>query len=210
MARAKPPAEAAFEDTLAQAVTPTVKAAKFRRSGTTYHRRYGETVQVVNFQASGASAWDERVFYINAAIAFDSVCTLAGLPVLERPKEHECAARGMRGRLDGFIPSAPTSWTLRVGGPSAPLAASLDGFTKQLVGEFDRIDGLAAYRSHPWFDLHRPAPINAQVLYLLGDLAGAWQEVQGLTVRFAERKNANRAEWWIAHLRLAGLQSGDT
>ncbi len=207
MARSLTPAEALLTEILAQAVTPTLKAAKFRKSSLNYHRRRGETVQVVNIQVSRGSTWTEKEFYINAGLAFDAVCALAGVPVLDRPKEYECDGRGTRDRLEKLIPDAPASWVLRVGEETAGVVTALSGFMQQLVVELDGIDGLAAYCSHRWFDRFRPVQENAQVLYLLGDLAGAWREVQDLAALFADRQNANRTDWWVERLRLSGLET---
>lgn len=205
MARADSPAEALLADVLAQAVTPPLKAAGYRKSGTNYHRRHGETVQVVNVQVSHGSSGSEKEFFVNAGISFDAICALAGVPVLDRPKEYECDDRGTRDRLGALIPAAPESWTLRVGEDASSVVTALRGCVRQLVAELDEIDGLAAYRAHRWFNRFRPAQANAQVLYLLGDRAGAWREVQDLAALFADRQNANRAEWWVERLRLSGL-----
>jgi hypothetical protein len=205
MARADSPAEALLADVLAQAVTPHLKAAGFRKSGMNYHRRHGETVQVVNAQLSHGSTWSEKCFYVNAGIAFDAICTLAGVPMLDRPKEHECDNRGTRDRLEALIPGARGSWVLRVGEDTSGTITTLGDCLLQLMGELDRIDGLAAYRAHRWFDRFRPTQANAQVLYLLGDKAGAWREVQDLATLFADRQNANRTAWWVERLRLFGL-----
>jgi hypothetical protein len=205
MARADSPAEALLADVLAQAVTPPLKAAGFRKSGTNYHRRRGETVQVVNVQVSRGSTWSEKEFFVNAGIAFDAICALAGVPVLDRPKEYECDDRGTRDRLGALIPAAPESWVLRVGEDTGGVVSALRDCVQQLVAELERIDGLAAYRAHRWFDRFRPTQANAQVLYLLGDRAGAWREVEALAAFFADRQNANRTEWWVKRLRLSGL-----
>ena len=209
MARADSPAEALFTDVLAQAVTPPLKAAGFRKSGTNYHRRRGETVQVVNIQVSHGSTWSEKEFYVNTGVAFDAICALASVPVLDRPKEYECDERGTRGRLQSFIPATPGSWVLRVGEDTRGAITALRYCVQQLVGELDGIDGLAAYRAHRWFNRFRASQTNAQVLYLLGDRAGAWREVQNLAALFADRQNANRTEWWVERLRLAGIGAAE-
>jgi hypothetical protein len=205
MARANSQAEALLKDILGQAVTPLLMVAKFRKSGGNYFRRHGETVHVVNMQVSHGSTWAEKEFFINAGIAFDAICKLADLPVLESPKEYECATRGMRDRLENLIQGAPSSWVLRVGGDLSRMLTALRRNIQQLVIELDRIDGVATYRSHRWFERFRPTQENAQVLYLLGDLAGSWGEVQNLAVLFADRQNANRADWWVEQLRLTDL-----
>jgi len=206
MARSQSPAEALLKDVLADAVNPALKAAKFRKSGLNYHRRHGETVHVVNVQVSHGSTGVEKRFYINAGVAFDALCELAGVPVLERPKEYQCDRCGTRARLEEFIPGAPEFWVVRAGQDTADVVSALRGFIQQLVGELDRIDGLSAYRSHRWFDRFRPMRVNAQVLYLLGDMEGARREVQHLAEFFADRQNANRTDWWVEHLRLSGLR----
>lgn len=209
MARADSPAEALFTDVVAQAVTPPLKTAGFRKSGSNFHRRHGETVQVVNIQVSHGSTWSEKHFYVNAGVAFDAICALAAVPVLDRPKEYECDDRGTRDRLQALVPGAPDASVLRVGEDASSTVTALRGCMQQLVGELDKIDGVVAYRSHRWFDRFRPAQVNAQVLYLLGDRAGAWREVQDLAAMFADRQNANSAEWWVEKLRLAGLGAAE-
>lgn len=207
MARVDSPAEALLTEVLSRAVTPPLKAAGFRKSGMNYHRRHGETVQVVNIQVSHGSTASEKVFYVNAGCAFDAICSLAGVPVLDRPKEYECDYRGTRDRLAALVPGAPDSWVVRVGEDTSGAVTALGGCIQQFVSELDKIDGLAAYRAHRWFDRVRPTQANAQILYLLGDNAGAWREVQDLATMFADRENANRAEWWIEQLRLSDLGS---
>src|SRR5262249_61741124 len=122
MGRAHSPAEVLFKSVLAQGVTPRMKAAGFRKADTSYHRRPGATVQVVNIQASDGSGWSEKAFYVNAGIAFDAICHLAGLPVLERPKEFECDGRGTRDRQEGLVTSGSGDWILRDGEPSEDTA----------------------------------------------------------------------------------------
>jgi hypothetical protein len=206
MARAATPAEALFLNVLAQAVTSPLKTAGFRKSGTNYYRRLGETAQVINIQVGRGSTWTEKEFYVNAGVAFDAICKLAGLPVLDRPKEYECDDRGTRDRLQKLVPGAPPSWVLHVGEDTDGTATALRGCIEQLVVELDKIEGLAAYRAHQWFDRFRPTQENAQVLYLVGDKLGAWREVQNLAALFADRQNANRTEWWVERLRLNGLK----
>src|SRR4051794_38458515 len=99
MARRDSPAEAAMKAVIAQALTPVLRDAGFRRSGMSYHRRRGDAVQVVNVQVSHGSTALEKSFCINVGLAFDACCRLAGVPILERPKEYECDERGTRDRL---------------------------------------------------------------------------------------------------------------
>ena len=205
MARAPSPADALLEGVLVHGVTPPLRVAGFRKTGRNYHRRLAGTVQVVNVQVSRWATGMEKEFFVNVGVAFDAICDLAGLPVLDKVKEYECCDRGTRSRLDDLIPGAPEAWTVRAGEDSSSIAASLHRHMQELVANLDAIDGPAAYRSHRWFDRFRPAPVNAQILYLLGDMAGACREVQALAAFFADRQNANRADWWVGQLHLSGL-----
>lgn len=207
MARSPNPAETLYQAFIAEAVTPPLREAGFRKNGSNYHRRWGDTSQVVNLQLSRGSTWTEKEFYINVGVAFDAICTLVNVPVLDRPKEYECDDRGTRDRLQKLMPDMPSSWVVRVGTEIAPDVAQLRGTLEQLMAELEPIRTLSDYRTHRWFDRFRPVKENAQVLYLLGDLAGALREVQALATMFADRQNANRVEWWIERLRLQGLQS---
>lgn len=205
MARANSKAESMLNQVLAEAVTPCLRSARFRKKGMNYHRRLGRTVQVVNIQVSTGSSSVEKEFFLNAGIAFDKVCELVGVPVLEHPKEYECDRRGTRDRLGDLILGAPASYVLRVGEEWRCVSTALRRFVEQLVAELDKIDSPVAYRSHQWFNRFRPAEVNAQILYLLGDKCGARREVEDLATLFADRMNANRVDWWVGHLGLTDL-----
>jgi len=205
MSRAKSPAETLLTEVLAQAVTPSLKAAGFRKTSTSYHRRHGSTVQVVNVQVSHGSNWAEKKFYINVGIAFDAICELAGVPVLEKPKEYECDGRGTRDRIEALVPGAPQSWVVRHGASIDGTMTSLNGFMDHIRSGLDKIDSPAAYRSHPWFDRFRPRRENAQILYLLGDMDGAWHEVQNLVTLLSDRPNAPSEDWFVKKLCLSAL-----
>ena len=205
MARASSPAGELLDRVLADGVTPPLRAAGFRKSGRNYHRRLGGAVQVVNVQVSQAATGMEKEFFVNVGVAFDAICNLAGVPVLEKVKEYECSERGTRSRLAELVPGAPEAWTVRAGEDPSGVAGAFRRHMQELVAELDGIDGPAAYRTHRWFDRFRPAPVNAQILYLLGDMEGACREVRALASFFADRQNANRAEWWVEQLHLSGL-----
>src|SRR5262249_38749860 len=89
MGSPKSPATALLNDLLTQAVTPRLKQGGFRKNGANYHRRHGTTVQAVNIQSSHGSAWNEKLFYVNVAIAFDGICKLKRIAIVETPKEYE-------------------------------------------------------------------------------------------------------------------------
>ena len=83
MARGPLPPGEIVDELIAVAVAPTLEAAGFRRTGRDFHRRHGEAVQVVNVLESVHTArYRECCIYVG--IAFDPMCRLAGLPVLER------------------------------------------------------------------------------------------------------------------------------
>ena len=208
MARNPSPAEDLLKEVVAEAITPPLKVAGFRKSAPNYHRRHGETVQVVNVQLSHGSSAMEKVFYVNAGIVFDAMCQLMGQPVLETPKEYQCDECGTRDRLENLIPGALDRWALSGAADVPRTVGVLRGLINQLVAELDAIDSVAAYRAHRWFDRALPIPqgLNAQVRYLVGDLDGAWQEIQDLVRFLADRHAPPDTRRLVERLRLCGLQ----
>ena len=207
MVRIQSASEKLLNDVLAQSVVPALKSAKFRKTGSHYHRRYGDTVHVINVQISLGANSAEKEFYVNVGIAFDAICKLAECPAKECPREYECDERGTRDRIRSFVSNAPDSWIVRDGGEIADTAKSLRDCIDRLLLELNRIDSIAAYRGHFWFDRFRPKRENAQILYLLGDLKGAQHEVNHLAILFSDRENANTSEWWVKRLHLAKLNT---
>lgn len=207
MARNSSPAESLLKEIVAQAISPPLKVAGFRKTGMNYHRRRGETVQVVNVQVSHGSTSSEKSFYVNVGLAFDAICRLMELPILEKPKEYECDDRGTRDRLETFVADCPARWIVTAGEDVSEMTGSLLTSIERLSAELDRIDGIAAYRRHAWFDRFRPMLSNAQVLYLLGDADGAWREILDLVNLFSDRRNAPGPERLIDRLRLSDLKS---
>ncbi len=205
MAREKSPVEILFDDLVKVAVTAILKPAGFRKSALNFHRRHKETVQVVNLQVSQGSDWNEKHFYVNVGIAFDDVCRLVNIDVLDKPKEYECNSRGMHGRLETLIDELPKCWSVSVDEDCEAVVEHLKSSMGQLVEELEIIDGVRAYRSHRWFDRFRPKKENAQILYLLGDMDGAWDEVNALCTLFADRNAINQPEWWVEELGLQQL-----
>jgi hypothetical protein len=191
---------------ITSAVVPVTRPAGFRKSGQTFHRRRGEAVQLIGFRMAGAG---DREFGGDIALAFDSLCQLAGLPVLEKPKESECDGRGTRGDLNQFVPSAPWLWTVRVKGDNSAVTRSLQRCVAAAIKELDQIDGIRAFAEHRWFRRYVPAPWRASVLYLLGRWDEAAREIEALAAQFHDRQNACRAEWWLERLHLTGLRASE-
>jgi hypothetical protein len=197
------PERAAMLRLITSAVVPVTKPAGFRKSGQTFHRRRGEAVQLIGFRMAGAGG---REFGGDIGLAFDSMCQLAGLPVLEKPKEYECDGRGTRGDLDQFVRSAPWLWTVRLRGDNSSVTRSIQRCVAAAIKEFDQIDGIRAFAGHRWVSREEPAPERASVLYLLGNLDEAAREIEALAAKFYDRQNACRAEWWVERLHLTGLR----
>jgi hypothetical protein len=147
----------------------------------------------------------DREFGGDIGLAFDSLCQLAGLPVLEKPKEYECDNRGIRGELDHFVPSAPGLWAVRVQGNNSAVTRSIQRCVAAAITELDQIDGVRAFAEHRWFRQDAPAPWRASVLYLLGKLDETAREIEALAAHFHDRQNACRAEWWLERLHLTGF-----
>lgn len=207
MAREKSPAQSLFDDIVRLAVTSVLKPLGFRKSALSFHRRYKDVVQVVNLQSSHGSAWNEKLFYVNVGVAFDAVCQLTNTEILEKPKEHDCDSRGTRDRLESLLDDTPERWSVDINADSESVAEDLQKVIEQLAVELERIDGIQAYREHRWFDRFRPKRENAQILYVLGDLDGAWKEVKDLCALFSDRQTINRPEWWLEELGLTKLKA---
>ena len=199
------PAQAIFDDIVKRVVMPILKLLGFRKSAMSFHRRHRDVVQVINFQSSHGSSWDEKLFYVNVGLAFDAICHLTNREILEKPKEYECDARGIRARLEMLIDGAPARWSVHINSDSEPLARQLHDLIAKLAVELQLIDGVQAYRRHHWFERFRSKRETAQILYVLGDLDAAWNEVQDLCTLYADRQPFNRAEWWIEKLGLSKL-----
>ena len=207
MARETSPAQSRFDDIVKHSVTSVLKPLGFPKSALNFHRRHKGVVQVVNLQVSHGSTCDEKQFYVNVGLAFDDVSQLTGSEIPEKPKEHQCASRGTRTRLEQLLDNVPDRWSVGVNGYSESVAQQLRSAIEQLAIELEVIDGITAYRKHRWFDRFRPKQENAQILYILGDMDGSWKEVKALCTLFTDREGINKPEWWIEELGLSKLAS---
>lgn len=204
MTRSASPGEDLLQKVVKDAVVVHTKPAGFKKSTLSFHRRKGETVQVINIQVSQGSSWDEKKFYVNAGWAFDSVCTFLRLPILEKVKEYECDTRGSRDRWESLVPNVPDSISTNC--DLGELVGKVSAGIKGLVAELDLIDSIQAYRRHRWFERSKPTETRCVILYLLEDDAAAWKEVLELTTLFRDRPNAPDPEWWVKTNKLDRLK----
>lgn len=198
--------EKVCDEIIKNSATAVLKPLGFRKSALNFYRRHQEVVQVVNFQMSAGSAWNNKLFYINVGLAFDDLCGLTKAEVLEKPKEHECVARGMRARLETLFEDTPSRWSITEDCDSEGISKQLRDVMELLSVELQRIHSVRTYRDHPWFDRARPTGVRAQVLYLLGDLDSARAEVEAICVLFADRKGGKEPQSWINELGLTKLR----
>lgn len=207
MAQDESSARSLFDGIVTDGVTSVLRPLGFRKSALCFHRRHKEVVQIINLQISRGSTWDETRFYVNVGLAFDDICRLNNTEILEKPKEHDCDSRGTRDRLEGLLDNAPALWSVDINCDSKAISERLQQVFEQLAVDLSKINSVQAYREHRWFDRFRPKQENAQILYLLGDLEGAWQEVKDLCTLFADRQKINRPEWWLEELGLSKLRA---
>jgi hypothetical protein len=198
--------ETRFKTLVQEAISPVLKPAGFKKIGLNYHRCHGETVQVINLQQSAWNQWNRKEFFINVGIPFDQIYELIGQPIAPKPKEYECNEVGTRGRLEEFIQEAPALWTIDGNSNLSLITERLRSCITKVTTELDQINNIQTYSTHPWCDRHRPATINAQIFYLMGNDAAAWQEVQRLVEVFHDREN-NSIPWWLERLQLSRLRS---
>jgi Domain of unknown function (DUF4304) len=198
--------ETTFKTLVQEAITPALKPAGFKKTGLTYHRRHGETVQVINLQQSAWNQCDRKEFFVNVGAAFDQIYQLRQQEILAKPKEYECDEVGTRDRLEKFIQEAPALWTIDATSNVSLITTRLRSCMTKVTTELDQISSIQTYSAHPWFDRHCSVTTQAQIFYIMGDDASAWQAVQQLVTVFADREN-NSTEWWIERLNLSRLRA---
>lgn len=201
---AKSPAQEFFDDVVRTAVRPRLHPLGFRKSGVNFHRRHGGCVQVVNLQSSSGSTYEVKQFYVNVGLAFDELCDAAGIEILERPKEYECTDRGLCERMEALVPAAASCWVLT----SASLDSQrdeLDDCMELLAPELDRIDGVPAFRDHPWFE-HVTPPVRVRFDWMAGDRDAALRGLTELWEQFSKRvREPGTLESYARDLGLADL-----
>ena len=130
-----------------------------------------------------------------------------------RPGASDFLFRGTYDRLESLFPGVRAWCSVRVrqgvGEGIGEVVGNLRPAIVRLAAELQRIDGLDAYRAHPWFDRNRPSPERVRVLYLLGDFDGASRELEAVVADFAAEWPGVETfgpDWWIERLNLADLR----
>jgi hypothetical protein len=208
MPATKSPAEEILKRVIDEAFVAVLKPRGFKRTAHNFHRRQGEVVQVVNVQLSQGSTWFEKDFYVNVGLAFDDICRLKNQEIDERPKEYQCDARGTRGRLEEFLRTAPDRWEISNSTDLKDTISALREWIEELATGLDSITSASSYRKHEWFRRHEvPTGVCAQILYLVGEMEAAKDEVQALCTFFADRRTISVPSYWIEELGLEKLRN---
>lgn len=154
---------------------PMLKTTGFRKSGRTWFRETGESVQVVNVQASQVNMGGEGRFYINLGVYLPELARFTGSEPIAKPKEYECHI------IDRLLPTNPVFQT---GGAWEILATSdLDGLARdvQLSLEERGLPWLAA-RSSVREIVEAEIPASPWVMISLHSICGrgesAWQIIE--------------------------------
>ena len=199
------PAQNRFNSALKIAVVPHLKPLGFAKSGTSFYRRNGCVVQVVDFQASRGSTSQSRNFYINVGLAFDAICNRLELAILEKPKEYECQSRGFCSRLEQLDRQAPDCWILTSGaGPE--FDDQLSKVMERLANAIAVIDGASAFKEHKWFKVRPVQEFHLQIHYECGELDTTFKKLLELCSRFKGREPLCDPSHWIEELRLPELK----
>lgn len=206
MPKTKTPVQKAFDDLVKQAVTAVLKPMGFKKTALNFHRRQNEVVQVVNIQGSLGSTSVEKVFYVNVGFAFDEICNLNKISILEKPRVHDCDLRGYRSRLENFVTDAPDRFSITDMNIKS-VRNLLKAYFVQLGEEFDKIQSVKNFREHRWFNVTRPSQVTLQSLYLVEGIDAASVELNALTKLFSDRPKLNDPNWWIEELNLEELSS---
>ncbi len=99
----------------ADALATPLKAAGYRRDGRTWRRRVGNSVQVVQVQASQSNVGADGWFLLNAGVYFPALATRLGLfPPTDAPLEMDCHVRTRP------MPPGRNWWKVRAAGVARP------------------------------------------------------------------------------------------
>jgi hypothetical protein len=179
-------------------VAPLLKAAGFKKTALTWHRRKDRAVHVINIQKSSGNSAEQMSFYVNVGVALDELCRHMDISVSEKPKEYECDALGVRHRIDRFVPGAPPCWDI---GKTVPDFIDLLDALQSVVAQMDAITDAATFAETSW--LHE-SHAKSQILYVLGRDQESLDEVTRHAARFHDRMNSD-VNSLIERLRLPRL-----
>ena len=99
----------------ADALGAPLKAAGYRRDGRTWRRRVGETVQVLQVQASQSNVGADGRFLLNAGVYFPALAARLELfPPTDAPLEMDCHVRARP------MPPGRQWWRVRAAGVAKP------------------------------------------------------------------------------------------
>ena len=211
MSAAKSPLQIELDQIIKSSVTEVLKPAGFRKKALNWHRRFGETVQVLNVQMSAGCSWDTKIFYINVGIAFDAVCRHMGKEILETPKESECDHRGFRQRNSALVPETPAQWRLLDADDDKTVAKfqeDLRNVIEVILAELNRIQTVHEFSDHDWMEKNQTT--KAQILYLSGRFDDAWHVVQEKAQAYADKDHPKwaalrRPETWLEKWNMTDL-----
>lgn len=187
---------------VALSLTPLLRAAGFKKTAFSFHRRLGDVVQVVNVQLSGSNSGEQGSFYINVGLSFDRVCLLEGKPVNLKPKEFECQ---FQRRLEELLPSLPDRWEFSTEAESHLLAKPLHSACEQLLRALNQIDSIEHFLELNWLQYGSDLGLRAQMHFILGDQQAAIQAMQQEQDFFRDRPNW-KLDYWLNQRGLAVLR----
>jgi hypothetical protein len=170
---------------VAASLHPQARAAGFKKKGFNFRRRLGSTVQVVGIQLSTSNVGATGRFYVNVGIAFDALWRLAGDPIREDPPERACH---FRARMEQLVAGCPAWWDVSDQTDVGQVGKRLAACFERAVAELDRIDGPQTFLDHPWGDDVLALLLRPRLLYVVGDLDGAWHQLEVIAAKFADRR----------------------
>lgn len=129
-------------------LVPYLKGKGFLKTRLNFHRRVGDSVQVINIQKSSWNSAESGSFYVNVGLAFDTVWKIRNHPIQEKPPEFKCHARW---RINQLVPIDPKFWEVNQRTDLHAVSARLRDDVDKLLPDLDRIDSVATLQVHPWF-----------------------------------------------------------
>lgn len=192
-----------------EAMRPHARAGGYRKQRLTYHRRRGDTTQIVNFQLSQGNSHAEARSYVNVAVAPDALFALAGRAVPAALKEYECP---FRVRLEQLVPDAPPAWIWDASCDAAAWSSALGACLERMADWLDGIDSPATLLHRATLERGANLFLRAQLHYVLGDLDAALADVQAGVAAFADRGMTVEKQLAALHLTplRARMQTGAT